>query len=73
MKLTGKSNLRTLEVAPGKWIAFSYGTPIVFCDGRDVWKSPNLWGPTTGRHLNSLPGEPMESREAFEAKLREVF
>jgi len=53
-------------------IAFSYRTPIGFrpADGRWVVRQ-NDWGPTTGKHLNWLPGDKADrlSSAAFEAAL----
>ena len=38
-------------------IAFSYSTPVGFYSPATGWViSENLWGPTTGKHINALPG-----------------
>jgi hypothetical protein len=48
----------TLEAADDRemWLAFSYETCIGFM--RPSWKSwilrQNVWGPTTGKHMNAL-------------------
>jgi hypothetical protein len=54
---------------------FSYQTLIAFStpEGRVV--SKNCWGPTTGKHLNSIDGGDKKSRldrDEFEAKWKEV-
>lgn len=35
-------------------VAFSYRTVIGFHNGRGWKVSENLWGPTTGKHINAL-------------------
>jgi hypothetical protein len=38
-------------------IAHSYQTVIAFKDGVNPWRvSENLWGSTTGKHLNAIDG-----------------
>lgn len=55
-------------------LAFSYKTVIGFNAGDGWYLSENLWGPTTGKHLNQLPrGHGRLSRPEFEAKLAEVM
>lgn len=40
---------------PGIRIVFSYETPVAFCDPHRGWVvCENVWGPTTGKHLNQL-------------------
>jgi hypothetical protein len=42
---------------------FSYKTVIAFEDGHnDCQVSENLWGPTTGKHLNWIDGGDKKSR-----------
>lgn len=59
-------------------LAFSYKTIVGFnaIDGRGWVVSENLWGNTTGKHLNYLDDRGANfrvPREEFEAKLEEVL
>ena len=60
-------------------IAFSYTTPIGFhYPGRGWTVRENVWGPTTGRHLNHLDHGTPDAKRArldgptFEAALAEL-
>ena len=69
---TGKANFTVVTVGSLE-LAFSYRTVVGFRDGFEGWiLSENLWGPTTGRHLNALPGERI-SRGDFDAKLNALL
>lgn len=65
--------VNTLQfIMPGITIYFSYQTVVAYYtpeDGRVV--SENIWGPTTGKHLNWIePNHSVRlSRDVFEAKL----
>lgn len=52
-------------------VAFSYSTPVAFHSGYEGWTvSENLWGPTTGKHLNAYGRkEDRVSRDEFEKRL----
>ncbi len=61
------ANQVTITLPGGKWIAFSYLTPVAFYThktGRQVCS--NAWGVTTGRHLNRIDGG---TKEAIAARL----
>jgi hypothetical protein len=46
---------------------FSYRTCIAFqVDGEPARVSENLWGPTTGRHINLAPAVQRSPRAVFE-------
>ena len=57
MRMTHPMNTQTFTQVHigGRWIAFSYETPIAFSDsnGNRVVRV-NDWGPTTGKHLNYI-------------------
>lgn len=56
-------------------IAFSYATPIGinFGDGRGWIRRENKWGPTTGKHINNLPGNgPRVPTQEFERELSRI-
>ena len=71
---TGRPNFTVVDTGPVT-LAFSYETVIGFNVGTGWIVSENLWGPTTGKHINSLgnvlPPERLD-RGAFEAALAEV-
>ena len=51
---------------------FSYRTPVAFFDGRRRYVSANIWGPTTGRHINAIDGGDKAGRlprDVFETRL----
>lgn len=62
-------------------IWFSYSTPIAFNDGTGTGTvvRENVWGPTTGKHINRVDGGDAQARAArlnsndFEARLTEVL
>ena len=55
-------------------IFFSYETPVAFRTSAEFVIRENVWGPTTGKHLNMI--SPDKSRrvpgDVFEAKLAEI-
>ncbi len=61
-------------------VAFSYRTPIGFnrWDGNGWITRENVWGPTTGKHINHLDGGGTDAKQSrvdsdtFDALLREV-
>ena len=66
-------NFRVLEVNQDLKIWFSYETPIAFRLGREYRVSENLWGSTTGKHLNQLQDKSHRiSRQEFLEQLAEV-
>ena len=57
-------------------IYFSYKTPVAFrAPGKMIRVSENLWGPTTGRHLNWINSDKKErmKRNEFESELAAVL
>lgn len=54
---------------------FSYDTVIGFGDGLDEYFSENVWGTTTGKHLNWLCSDKKKRlpHAEFEAKLQETL
>lgn len=58
----------------GVTLYFSYETIVGFANANGVVVSENLWGPTTGKHLNRI-GDKSDrvSREIFDAKLEQVL
>lgn len=55
---------------------FSYKTIVGFhCPKTGYVVSENLWGPTTGKHINAINGREQErvSRDTFERQLRDVL
>ena len=62
-------------------IWFSYSTPIAFNDGTGTGTAvrDNVWGPTTGKHLNRVDGGDAQAKAArlssndFEARLTDVL
>ena len=57
-------------------IYFSYQTPIAIRHGGKLVVRENNWGPTTGKHLNSIDGGKKDERvsgECFKRVCAEVF
>lgn len=54
-------------------VAFSYQTVIGFSSGIRWLISENLWGPTTGKHLNALPGGSDKSRRLPRQEFEEAL
>ena len=54
---------------------FSYKTVIAFADGWPTVISENIWGPTTGKHLNWINSDHSVrlDRDEFKTKLQEVL
>jgi hypothetical protein len=55
---------------------FSYHTLVAFKVGNRRIVSENLWGVTTGKHLNSIDGKDVKNRykkEQFEREWEEVL
>lgn len=50
---TGRPNFSRVSVN-GLTLWFSYETVIAFQDTGNVVVSENVWGPTTGKHLNAV-------------------
>ena len=66
----------TLEVSVGNLtIYFSYKTPVAFYTSGNLVVSENVWGNTTGKHLNWI--DPVKSNRLdhneFEKQLVEVM
>ena len=53
--ITQGSNFANVTVGKLE-LAFSYKTVIGFASGARWVISENLWGPTTGKHLNAIDG-----------------
>lgn len=67
------NNLTIVTIGPSLEFAFSYETIIAFRTPSYGWlKSENVWSPTTGRHLNSLPGQKID-HVGFLARLAAVL
>lgn len=74
---TTKANALVFDLGNGLRVWFSYKTPVAF--SRD-YATPvvreNVWGPTTGKHLNAIDDGDKGSRvrgEHFEALLAEAL
>jgi len=66
-------NFRVLEINQDLSIWFSYETPIAFRFRGEYRVSENLWGSTTGKHLNQLQDKAHRiSRQEFLEQLSEV-
>ena len=66
-------NFRVLEINRDLSIWFSYETPIAFKLRDNFVVSENLWGSTTGKHLNQLQDKSYRiSRQEFLEQLSEV-
>ena len=50
---TGRPNFSRVSVN-GLTLWFSYETVIAFQDTGNVVVSENVWGPTTGKHINAV-------------------
>lgn len=66
---TGRPNFTVVEVG-NLTLWFSYQTVVGFCDNDSdnptIHASENVWGPTTGKHLNHFSdASEREPREAF--------
>lgn len=66
---TDRPNFVLVALGPELELAFSYRTVIGFRTGSGWVLSENLWGPTTGKHLNWLPGSNRVPRAEFETRL----
>lgn len=72
---TGRNtDARTIAIGPHLTLVFSYKTVVAFAISGYGWVvSENIWGPTTGRHINELvPGASRQERiprEKFEQML----
>lgn len=55
-------NYATLTIGTLR-LEFSYSTVIAFRDGDDSAVRENVWGPTTGKHLNRVDGGGQEARK----------
>lgn len=63
---TGRPNFTRVRL-PGLCVWFSYRTPVAFAVGEAEWHTVvarNLWGPTTGKHLNEIDGGSAEAKAA---------
>jgi hypothetical protein len=63
---TGRPNFTRVRL-PGLTVWFSYQTPVAFAVGEGEWRvtaTRNLWGPTTGKHLNEIDGGSKEAQAA---------
>ena len=67
MKLIQSHNKNLTEIQIGNIIFyFSYETCVAFDDGYDLVVCENIWGPTTGKHLNSIDGGNKKDRLSYE-------
>ena len=64
MKLTRiKNNFHSAQIRDDLTVYFSYETMIGFkVDGQFPTVRENVWGPTTGKHLNYIDGGDKSSR-----------
>lgn len=73
---TGKVNFTRTTDTTGRVFYFSYTTVIAFTDGfGGLVVTENVWGPTTGKHLNWIDGGDKSTRlgrEAFLARLESL-
>ena len=74
--ITQGSNFANVTVGKLE-LAFSYKTVIGFASGARWVISENLWGPTTGKHINALPSGSLKStrvsRPDFEEQLNRAL
>lgn len=45
-------------------VYYSYKTPVAFHAGERLYVRENVWGPTTGKHLNAIDGGDKEAKAA---------
>jgi hypothetical protein len=73
LELEQDGNATTVRIGALE-LVFSYRTPIAYYAPGCGWRvSQNVWGPTTGRHINAVPSGSDKARriprEAFELEL----
>lgn len=69
-------NALVFTLPDGGLIWFSYKTPVAFAKNGNRVVRENLWGPTTGKHLNWIDGGDKAARVSsadFEATLKRAF
>ena len=57
-------------------VYFSYSTPVAFEDDHGITVRENVWGPTTGKHINSIDDGDKKARinsDAFEQQLQDAI
>lgn len=59
----GRGNRAHAERIGNLVVYFSYRTPVAFDDGGNIAVSKNMWGVTTGGHLNAIDAQYGRSRE----------
>lgn len=65
MRLTSEFNGKVTTVTIGElMVTFSYETVIGVSDSQEHITHENIWGTTTGKHLNSLDGGSKEAKAA---------
>ena len=65
---------RALDIGPHR-VFFSYETPIAYEGPLGRCRVANVWGPTTGRHMNEMGLRDFHevTPEALDAKLRDIY
>lgn len=58
--------LTKIEITNTIFLWLSYETVVAFYDGYDLVVCENIWGPTTGKHLNSIDGGNKKDRLSYE-------
>ena len=58
--------LTKIEITNTITLWLSYETVVAFYDGYDLVVCENIWGPTTGKHLNSIDGGNKKDRLSYE-------
>ena len=59
------NKLTKIELTNAISLWISYETVVAFYDGYDLVVCDNIWGPTTGKHLNSIDGGNKASRVSY--------
>jgi hypothetical protein len=64
------NNLTRIYLGKHITLWFSYEMIVAYAvDGEGTFKSRNVWGSTTGKHLASIPAREVLEPEEFEARL----
>jgi hypothetical protein len=70
-------NAQVFDLGGGFRVWYSYRTPVAFqVNAEPILVRENDWGPTTGKHLNSIDGGDKSTRipgAEFEARMAETL
>jgi len=75
---TTQVNALVFELGEGSAVYYSYRTPVAFRVAGHLVVRENVWGPTTGKHLNAIDGGSKAAKkarvpgEAFELMLSKL-